>query len=278
MPDWMGNAASRWQTAGSVPGTSLGTTVTGSATVNVKGVYTELSAATAQPADVLMLHIGSGSTVSTDYLFDLAIGAAGSEVPILMDLQLSGSSSATTAIPALSVTLPLSIPAGSRVSARLQGSVASATLRMVAYLLQGTFASPQTLGICTTWGATPATSRGTAMPTGQVGNADSAKQEFVASTPYPISALMLAFGNQGNGVRTSGNMLVDVFVGAVGSEVAIINDLMVIINGTNDLALPLLAGPFPVDIPAGSRISVGYRAASGTAATQAHDVAVYGFS
>jgi|GEM_PF-4649786 len=277
MPDWVGNNAQRWETAGSVPATSLGTTITAGA-VNVKGAYAELIAATTQPANMLMLMIGGGTLASVEYLLDLAVGAAAAEVPILTNLQISGAPGTTTSIPFLFVTVPLTVNAGERLSARIQASTASATARLVVYALQSTFIAPLPMGLCETWGATTATTRGTAMATGQAAHAESAKTPLIASTPYPVSALMLSIGNQANGVRASANFLHDVFVGAAGSEIAIINDLMVNASSSIDLMHPQLIGPFPVDIPAGTRISVGYRCSVALAATQAHDVTLYGFS
>ena len=107
-------------------GTTLGTTVTGSGSTNTKGSYAQLTAATQHDwAGFFYIFSQLPTTTGTgnEVLFDIAIGSGGNEVVIVPN----GTSyiSGTNPIFDISPILWIPIPAGTRISARLQSTVAS---------------------------------------------------------------------------------------------------------------------------------------------------------
>lgn len=106
---------------GVVTASSGGTLVSPSASSNVKGSYTQLTAATTAPINALMVMVqGSSSTLSEiEYLIDIAVGASGSETIIMPDFT-ARTMSDEYVYTRTSEFLPmsLSLPAGVRLSAR----------------------------------------------------------------------------------------------------------------------------------------------------------------
>jgi hypothetical protein len=112
---------------GAVSASSLGTIVTASGTINTKGAWAELIAASARDTRHLILLFQSAA--AHRFLIDLGIGAAASEQVLIPNLFHRGSSStaATTIVP-----VSCSIPAGTRVAARCQSNTASQAIQLLA--------------------------------------------------------------------------------------------------------------------------------------------------
>lgn len=117
------------ETGGALTATSLPTAVTASASLHTKGSYTELLAATTKRSTCLMILIRS-STAASDFLIDVATGAAGSEVVLIPDLLYASS------LTDMNYTFPLRISAGTRISARCQADVSAAVCLMAVYVLE----------------------------------------------------------------------------------------------------------------------------------------------
>ncbi len=113
---------------GFVSASSVGTTVAPSATANTKGSFTQLIASTAVDYIGLLWEtdtLNTAPTASSTYFMDLAIGGSGSEqviVPVWCVITINGDKQT---IPYGSAFYPILIPAGTRLSARLQCSAAS---------------------------------------------------------------------------------------------------------------------------------------------------------
>lgn len=120
-------APSTYENAGAVTGTSKGVTVTSSATPNTKGSYVQLIASTTKKASgiVLIIYI---ETANVSYLVDIATGVSGSEVPILPNVLVSDLLSGNMS---LALFIPISIPAGTRLSSRCQSTGVSATCEVL---------------------------------------------------------------------------------------------------------------------------------------------------
>lgn len=95
---------------------SAATTVTGPASQNTKGSWTQLIASTARRTLALTFTVDLTAAVA-DTVFDIGVGAGGVEVVVIPDLRCfsSGTHNQTT----FTFTIPFSIPAGSRIAARL---------------------------------------------------------------------------------------------------------------------------------------------------------------
>lgn len=130
----------RVQTLGATTATSRGTSVDPGGVINTKGAYSQLTAATEQPINQLLLHIGNqGNSARTEaqYLFDVAVGAAASEQIVIPNLPFSISDGADEPLPNYIGPLPCSIPAGSRVAVRGQSNTADATDRLFDVIAYG---------------------------------------------------------------------------------------------------------------------------------------------
>jgi hypothetical protein len=79
-------------------------------------------------------------------------------------------------------------------------------------------------------------------------NAKGAWNEIVASTPYPVRMITLTLANGGY------DMLLDIGVGAAGSEVVLVSDL--ILSEVNAIFVAMQTVQIPVRIPAGTRIAM----------------------
>lgn len=123
------------------PGASApGTTVTAHATINTKGSWVELIAATNFEAFGITLMIVTDSTNATQAanLYDIGIGAAGVEVAIVKNL-LNTSTGAGSCFK--SYYLPIFIPKGTRLSACKQSNITAKTGSVVIFV-HGGFSGP----------------------------------------------------------------------------------------------------------------------------------------
>lgn len=222
-------------------------TITASATPHDEGAYVEIDASAAQ--NVCGIYIRNTatiaqSTVDTSMLFTLAFGAAGSEVDVIPSYALGGHMSNTR------FTLPIHIPAGSRIAGKLRAEVVSDTF-VPAFTLffggqmpgWGGYTSADAIG------ADTANSRGT-----PISNTAGTYTELSASITNALRGISASFGLV-DATSSAGTQTVDVAVGAAGSEV-IIGSWTVNTTATEELIV--LDGPSWLEVPiaAGSRIAV----------------------
>lgn len=128
--------AARIDTYGFVAGSTAGTGVDPGGNVNTKGNWDELAASTTYPCQLAMLAVYFPTTPSSEgrWYLDLGIGASGSERIVVPDLFLG--TAATNAMRSQFIgPFPLTLPAGTRVAARAQSSLSSATYRNVNVIL-----------------------------------------------------------------------------------------------------------------------------------------------
>jgi hypothetical protein len=207
-----------------------------------------------------------------NYMVDIAIGAAGSEIVILSDLYWAPQTNAGPDAPCR--FFPISIPAGVRISARCQSPNAAATLYAGVMLLADGFMPSPMQGRVTTYGATEATTRGVNVNAGAVAHTTSAWVQVVASLTNPARMLGIAagMGNQGHG----GNGVRDIFdigIGGAGSEIVIIPDCLITASLT--LSMPDFF-IFPVNIPSGTRLAIRMQSSTTTSTDRQLDFVCYG--
>lgn len=258
----------RAETGGAVGASSDGTPVTANASANTKGSYTELIASTAFDAQAIMIGFGLQS-VNGSMLFDIAVGGAGSEVVVIPDI-LSASKNCNEA---QSFILPFSCPAGSRVSARCQGTTGAMTKEIVVTLVSRWMLPFSRL---TTYGAATGSSRGVSVDGGGSANTKGAYTQIVASTTNKIRALWILTGHQADTTRTTCNYLMDFSIGGAGSEQIVLGDLILGCDANHDSILPAVFGPFFVDIPSVTRLAARCQCSIITAGDRAFDVTVIG--
>lgn len=235
----------------------------GGVTVNCgnasKGSWTQLIASAASDIEALQIYtLGPQNTVFTS-LLDLGIGAAGSEVPIISNLFVPSN----TGFGALISTpiLPFSIPAGTRISARGQASGAGEGIVTSLRVADGGWGQGGFAGVDGI-GADTINTRGTLVTSGTALTKGSWTQ-IVASAARDYAGFFLTPGPQSgsDGVTASQPVNIDIGIGAAGSEVILVPDIM----GTSFAAATTQIIPalmFWTPIPAGSRIALRWENAS----------------
>lgn len=159
--------------------------VVSSGSAHVKGNWAEVFASTPIDAKYLFLR-GNGTNASgaaSPFLLDVAIGASGSETIILNNLDVGFTASNATWL------IPVQIPAGTRVAARMQGARTSVTFQTLWDLLgdETLAGGPPGVAQWVTYGADTANSCGTGVTSGntntwgswtQIGSATSTDHDY----------------------------------------------------------------------------------------------------
>lgn len=247
---------------GTVTASSEGTGINGASTSYTKGTFQQLIASTTTDSTWIMLSTGSQISAGSAFAFDIAVGGSGSEVVVIANLLCS--SAEQTGVRHL---LPLAIPAGTRISARMSSDAGSDSLPIGVTVFSDTFASAGTGGPIDTYGFISTTNYGTAVNPGATPNTKGAYSQITASTTADLAGLSLFLDAQGTTTGSTGSItwLVDIAVGASGSEVVVLPNLFVL--GASGVGFSTIYAPqvpyLPLQIPAASRISM--RAACTTA-------------
>lgn len=138
---WNKQACSLVTTYGAATADSGGTSVDPGGTAHTEGAYTEITAATTNITRGFILASGGQLNTSrqwSEWLVDIAIGGAGSEVVIFPDLRLACESfSWSTMIPHFTQYIPLQIASGQRIAVRAKCSINDATDRLFDVVLYG---------------------------------------------------------------------------------------------------------------------------------------------
>jgi len=273
--DWSLIEGQRFETVGADTATSTGTTLTSGGTANTKGAYVQLTASTAFDVHGLFVQLSNAGSAFRDYLVDVAVGAAAAETIIAGNLYIGSGDGAQTA-DGYGYLLPVSIPAGTRLAARCQSVGLASTISILAVLLGEGFITPPGLGRITTYGANTADSGGTQIDPGGTAHTKGAYSEIVSSTTNPIRWLTITIGNMDNDVRTTALWLIDVAIGAAGSEQVLIANLMLNCNTSNDMVSPQIFPPLGVNIPAGTRLAARAQCSIIDATDRLIDILLYG--
>lgn len=270
-PDWsaLGGGARFESTA--LAATTQTISVGGSGVANTKGSYVELLASTSIDAVMLELFLETQNTLSG--LLDLAVGAAASEQVIVSNLLVTGNARKIGD----RVLLPLAVPAGSRIAARIQIIAASADAARVMLKLYGkSFLSSAPLGRMTTYGDDTSDSGGVSVDPGASANTKGAYSQIVASTTNEIRMLWVLFGNAGNTAMADARFAFDIAIGAGGSEQILIPDIYVRVEDDIDAPISFVQGPFECHIPSGTRLAARSQCSITDATDRLLDVVLYG--
>ncbi len=254
------------------PATSGGVNIAAGGVAHVEGAtWTQLIASTTAAANWMVVTLIANPVGR--YFVDIGIGASTAEKVIAADLFTE--KVVTQEEGDRSYLLPVSIPSGSRISARVQSSVASASVDVLLHLVTGTMRYPSgAAGIVQSMGLTQATTRPAIVDPGGVANTVGAWVELSASTTCPISWLIIAMGHGADTTGLAAFYMLDVGVGAAGSEKLVIPQIPTKSATVVDTHPNV---PFyPVSIPAASRLAVRARCSSITATSRIIDVCAYG--
>lgn len=236
---------------GMLTASSTGTTATANASANTKGSYAQLVASTPFDAAGFLLYIVTNAVaVNRSFLLDIAVGAGGSEKVIASNILLDSSATSISQL-GLCVFIPIPIPSGTRIAARVQCSTGSGAIKVGITLIAGGLLGIPNSGRLTDIGALTASSLGTQIDPGAVLNTKGSYAQLTASTVSDSLALILAFTSNNNSATSTATWLVDI---AIGSTVKIPNILLCCTAAFH--ILPAIIGPVPFRVPAGSQIQV----------------------
>jgi hypothetical protein len=250
--------------------------LTANSSANTKATsWTQWSASTPFAANMIM--IMPQVMDSSNILLDIAIGAPGSEIIILNNLLISGGAPSTNFVAPSFILIPVYIPAGVRVSARIQSSTGSRAVRFACHILSGNFKGLSPLNNIITYGANTGTSGGTSIDPGATAEIKGAWVQLTASSAQ-LQGLFCAIGNQIQIARSWSTWCLDIGIGGAGSEKVILPDLPLFsISGIAQMA-PIFSPFFPISIPAGSRIAARASCYINTATVRLFDLVLYGLN
>jgi len=197
---------------------------------------------------------------------DIGIGGSGSEVVVAQQLMASG---ATATEGGHHYLIPCAIPAGTRIAARGQGS-ASDTCYVSIVLFDAGFSGEGCAGVDAV-GFQAGTTVGSSIVPSASANTKGSYTQLVAATSADYDGFYLSFNNVKASV-TNAYYLLDVAVGALGSESVIVPNIVLTPGGM--ITSPGSTGPFWINIPAGSRIAA--RAQASSASATAFGLMLYG--
>ena len=127
-------------TLGAVTATSRGTIIDPGGTANTKGSWVDLDTSTAAAMQGFFILIGNGGASKTSQaynLLDIGIWDGSAYVVILADWQIACDADAELYLPNYSPLIEFPIPKGSRIGARSQSSIITATNRAFDVVLLG---------------------------------------------------------------------------------------------------------------------------------------------
>lgn len=264
--------ASRATTVGPNTATSGVVTLSPNASPNTKGSWTEIVSAAPFEVDGFMVFL-RGALDSCDSLIDIAIGAAASEQVIVSNIAFTQRAAERAAT---SFWVPLKIPSGQRISARCQTTTGTSNSIFI-YLVpvaSGLKNAPS-WGRAVALGAVTADSGGTSVDPGGTINTKGSYSELTASLDIDVEWIVVNITNQANTAATTALFLMDIAIGAGGSEQVIVPNLHFIIDAAPDTPMPQHLS-FPVSIPKGQRVSVRAQSSINDATDRLFDVVIIG--
>lgn len=243
---------------------------TGGATANVLSGWQQAIAATTSDTAIIMLQfIKLGSDQSA--AMDIGVGAAGSEQAVAQSLLVQQYSNAAAGW----FTLPISVPKGSRIAVRCAtsgGNFDSVYYRMTLFD-DGALSGYGGGCAIDTYGYNAGSMMGTAVTPGATAPNKGAYAQLTGSTNYDLAGFFLVYDGQNGTGGASGDVAIDIAVGAAGSEVIIAPNCWNDWGFNQGMLLPQ-SPYFAIPIRAGTRISA--RAAAASATTYAIGLTLYG--
>lgn len=266
--------SARHESRGETTASSTGTTLTASATPNTKGSWAALGSATGFAYEGITVYLANNSAAA-NYMVDIGIDdGAGNNFVIVADLYFAAAKQASEHNSA--IFIPVHVPAGALVEARVASSTASAT---VACLVVGHSANPGGFPGYSRAVAlfTPASSRGVAVDPGGTANTKGSWAQLTASSPANVQALFGVVGFNGDTARiTNGRMLLDIGIGAASSEFVAVPNLGFCWSSSWDGPNDVIIQAVPAAIPSGTRVAARAQCSDATAGDRTVDLALYG--
>lgn len=218
---------------------------------HTKGAWTQIVASTTLPTQWLWFYVSSNATpgVATPGSIDIGTGGAGAETVVVPDI-LVGYADSSAPQGAKAWQIPIAIPAGTRVAARVQGNGWSAS--NVTFF--ATLHPPSSARYARHAAKIDALSTFTTSTSLGVGITSTSYTEVVASTAIPYRGLIFSTGCNGATTVTHGPVVVFA-KGASGSESDIFTLVIQQTTSESQLWMPATIPIWYGHIPAGTRIA-----------------------
>lgn len=255
-----------YSSVGSTTASTHLTTLTAGA-AHTKGNFSQLIASTAYPCSAINLYALTSSVRYRWYFVDVAVGAAGSEVVIIPNLMFT-MDAGYNGVPNCYHFNHIYIPAGTRISARFQNAGATETLDFGAGIFNSDLNYHTEPSIVSCYGAVLASTTGTTVATHASNNTKGNWVELSAS----CNKLDMLIISAADVTDIGGNYLIDIGVGAAGSEVVVADNIPMRTNGNVNPAFGLIY--LPLSIASGTRISIRAQSNSGNSSFNA---VLYGY-
>ena len=253
---WKGGLAlSNASDVGAITATSSTVQLLGNTgTTYAKGVWVQLVASTATDVAWIAFAVQTHNSGGNVFAVDIAIGGAGSEIVIVNNISIFKNPSRGDRF-----FFPLMIPAGTRIAGRMSSDNLGDGMNVHMETYQDQFSSAGAGSGIDTYGFSNATNLGTAVDPGGTANTKGVYSQITASLTNDLAGFMFQMDTQNNTTGTSTDLswLIDIAVGAGGSEVIILPNFYQVSYGVNgnNLHIPTV-GYMPMPIRAGTRISV----------------------
>lgn len=265
MADWALSSCERQETS---------TNFASRGAANSKGAYAQLIASSAFSYSALTIQMYADGGGGQCYLVDIAVGGAGSEVVIVPNILFDSSRNIVGNM--LNFTLPLNIPAGTRISARCQEVGGTGTRQVQVTIVGrsgGSNYGPSDIGQATNYGAITASTNGVLIDPGATLNTLGAWAQLTASTTSDHYGLMAILGtDQQSSTLVDSGYVFQIAVGAAAAEIVIGEFSSCTTSSMNRMQV----NSFEVlaQIPVGTRISMRSKCIGSGAAAARHPTAI----
>ncbi len=244
-----------------------GILITAGSTANLKGAWTQITAATTIDTSALGVALNLVNGYNGQSGLDIGIGAGGAEVAIVSNLVVPGGGN--TVSNTTSILMPLTIPAGTRIAARSQSTAINKVMGMGLQLFDGSIIAHEAAGVDAV-GFTGTTTSGTALTAGS--RVKGTYAQLTAATARDYMGFFIAVDGAAAAGGTGHNIWFDIAIGTGGGELIIVPDW--VFAPWAGLFNAYISSFFPIEIPAGTRIAA--RGAHEQASTVALGITVYG--
>jgi len=270
----MQGSAARMETIGISSGDTTLTAIDAGGTINTKGSWVQLIAACA--FDVVGFIFYTFPQTSNMYLIDIGVGASSSEKVLIPNICTSDRAPGTFGTSSNGY-IPMSIPEGTRISARCQTDVADNVVKVGLTLFGADFIASQPFQRATDYGINLSDSSNLTIDGGATANTKGSWAELTAACDNNLRAVLLMLNNEGVFSLVDAQFMIDLGVGAAGSEKIVIPDVYMTQNGVCDVVFSGLVGALPVNIPGGSRIAARCQSSSGAGNGRNIGLSIIGF-
>jgi hypothetical protein len=232
-------------------------TITANSSAHTKGAWSQLIASTSAQASFIIIDAGDVSTSATNTatLLDIGTGASGSETALIENVAIGSAIRSAIRAP-FAFGVPIQIPSGVRLSARIQSVVTggkTATIRIFTFDLGDYAAAPTSVDVI---GTDTATSTGTAMS-----GASGTWTQVIASTTRAYRAVV-AVPSASDATVAGITIQFTVGKGAAASETEI-GRVLGQFSDIETAGMGVLPTLIPASVASGTRLAVRHDVATG---------------